>query len=170
MKRTIIFAAILALGAQSFAQQNPLMPVNMNIRGGFVYPLEDATRNFTGNMFGIGLDFNTNVSLVKGGMGYLSLDYAAKSIGGNKNTFVSVMYNQRFPLGYNKTTETSTYYFAGVGISFIDVTTSKSVLGVRGGVGADLSTNIFAEMTLTFSGNANGAKANTVGVFVGYKF
>ncbi len=170
MKRTIIFAAIFALGAQAFAQDNSLIPVNMNIRGGFVYPLEDATRNATGNMFGIGLDFNTNMNLLKGGRGFLSIDFTGKSLDFKGNSIISVMYNQRFPFGYNKSTDAATYLFGGLGVSFIDIGTSKAVWGARGGLGTDLGEKMFAELTFTFSGDANGAKGNSAGVYVGYKF
>jgi len=170
MKRTIICAAIFALGAQAFAQESSLIPVNANVRFGLVYPLEDATRNATGNMFGIGIDFFSNISLVKGGKGYFSFDYASKGLTSDGNFFISAMYNQRFPFSYNKSSDASTYLFGGVGLYLIDVTRARTVWGARGGLGSDLGENLFAELTFTFSGDADGAKANSAGIFLGYKF
>lgn len=165
MKQLILIAAI---GASAMAySQAPLINTNgLSIRLGGVYPLESNTRAVTKNMIAIGLDFDTPTNMVKGGKNYISFDWYGKSGSGAKGNMFPIMYNVRFGDEPGK----QFYTFAGVGIVFMDVTKSKTVFGLRGGIGTKLSQHVFAEAAAVFSGDANGAKANSIGAFVGYKF
>lgn len=166
MKQLSIFAA-LAVTAMGMAQSNSLVnTTGMSLRLGGVYPLERATRNVTKNMMALGFEFESQSQIVKGGMNYISIDWYGKSGSGAKGNMFPVMYNVR--MGDNGTNQF--YTFFGVGVVFMDVTSSKTVLGARGGIGTRLSEHLFAEGAAVMSGSANGAKANSVGVFVGYKF
>lgn len=158
----------LSFAAFSTAQYTDLTPKNMSFRGGFGYMLEDSTRSETGTMFALGADFNSEFSLVKGSVGYFSIDYYAKSIGGRTKAIVPIMWNQRFAMGNQE--GMSTYFFAGAGAVSVDVFGQKWVPGGRLGIGSNLGQHVFAEVTLLLSSDANDAKANSLGLFLGYRF
>lgn len=150
----------------AFSQQSLINTTDLSIRLGGVYPLERTTRNVTKNMIAIGLDFEAPSNFVKGGKNYFSFDWYGKSGSGAKGNMFPIMFNVRLGDEPGK----QFYSFLGAGLVFMDVTSAKTVFGVRGGIGTRLNANIFAEAAAVLSGDANGAKANSVGVFVGYKF
>lgn len=170
MKRISIILAAIGLAAISAAQTTDLTPVNMSFRFGGAYPLEDATRSVTGNMFAFGLDFNSKFTLFKTSEAYFSVDYYGKSVAGRARSFLPVMFNQRFNLDYNPERVQKTYYFLGIGAVNVDVTSSKWVAGARGGIGMEYGEHLFSELTLMVSSDANGAKATSAALFIGYKF
>lgn len=168
MKRILTTALVAGLGVMAMAQSPSFIPTNTNIRLGFVYPTEDAVRDFTGNMFGLGVDIDTNFRLVSFGHGFLSLDYYTSSLDGEKGRVFSAMYNQRMPL--SSMDGRNTYYFVGAGITNVDFTTSKTVFGLRGGVGMSLSEKTYGELVYNFTEKVDGVRASNFGVYLGFKF
>jgi hypothetical protein len=165
MKHMMILAAI-GMAAASIAQSSPLINTSgMSIRAGGAYILESKTRKITGNMINVGADFELPQSYLKNGTSYFSVDWFGKSGSGAKGNFFPVMINQRFG-----NPDAKNYSFLGVGAVFVDITQSKTVFGVRGGLGQRLGDSLFAEASAIFSSNAGGAKANAVVFNIGYKF
>jgi len=168
MKRILTTALVAGLGVMAMAQSPSFIPTNTNIRLGFVYPTENAVRDFTGNMFGLGVDINTNFRLISYGQGFLSLDYYTSSLDGNKGRVLTAMYNQRMPL--SSMDGRNTYYFVGAGLVNVDYSTSKTVFGLRGGVGMTLSEKTYGELVYTFTEKVGGARATSFGAYLGFKF
>lgn len=164
--KNITTLVVLGIAAAAFSQ-DLINTAGLSARVGGIYPFEKSTRNVTGNMFGLGLDIALKTTYVKGSDAFLSFDYFGKSTDGKNGNILGAMLNQRFMSGSGSR---PMYTFAGVGFMIVDVNKSKTVLGARGGVGTNLGEHVFAEAVLTVSGNANGAKANTVGLYLGYKF
>ena len=50
------------------------------------------------------------------------------------------------------------------------MTTTKTTIAARLGFGVELGPNLFTEGAFVVSDDANGAKANSVGVYLGYRF
>ncbi|MBS1704519.1 MAG: hypothetical protein JST40_01485 [Armatimonadetes bacterium] len=168
MKRAAIGCAVLSL-AMVVPAHADIDTSGLRLRVGGVYPFEQPTRRVTGNMIGIGLEFPLKV-LSTVNQTYLSLDWLGKSGSGAKGNMFPFMVNQRYYLDKNPENGTRNYFFAGVGGVSIDVNKSKIAYGARLGLGRDFGENLFAEGTLLFSSDAAGAKANSFGVYLGYRF
>jgi hypothetical protein len=168
-KTTLLIAALFGsvMAAQAQYSQN-LTLSNLNIRIGGAYPMEDRTRDFTGNQFAIGFDFRNSYSLIKGSQGYFSFDWYAGSSSGKKGKIFPILWNQKFTLSQKE--GFAPYYFAGVGMASVDFTSQKWVFAYRGGVGVDLGERIFTELTYLGSEAQGGVRVNSLGLFVGYKF
>ena len=170
MNRKPLAVIALAIGLVPLAQaQSDLIPTNLNVRLGFVYPTERATRNYTGQMGGIGVDFNTTISLWKGAQGFFSIDFMTGAVSGDKGYFLPIMYNARIMLGQTPT-GTSTYFFVGAGAVNMDVGVSKTVFGARGGIGANLSETTFLEATYMWSDDNGYVRASNLGIYYGFRF
>ncbi len=170
MNRFATLALAMVVAPAAFAQfSDNIIPTNLDLRVGFVYPTERATRSVTGNMLAIGFNLNTNVQLIRGHSGFFSLDYMSGSLNGDNGYFLPVMYNQRFNLGQN-IAERQSYFFVGAGMVNVDVVRAKFVFGARGGVGVNLSENTFAEATFLWSEAVDGTRANSLGIYAGFRF
>ncbi len=170
MKRFTFAVMAATLGLAGAAQaQSDLIPSNVNIRVGFIYPTEDDVRDFTGYMFGLGVDINTNISLIKGNTGYFSVDFMSGTLNGDKGTFLPIMYNQRFNLGA-PVAGRDAYLLGGLGMVNIDLVRGKFVFGGRVGIGASLTEKTFLEATFLFSDDVDGARANSLGIHYGFRF
>lgn len=168
MNRNLVVLSALAIASMSSAQSQ-LMPTNMNLRIGFVFPLETNTRDFTGTMYGLGVDVPTNIKLTNRTSSYFSADFMTGALDGKRGWFVPVMYNARLPLGSTQVGE-STYIFAGAGFVHARVGGTSTVFGFRGGLGLNLGESTFAEATMWWSDSINGAHLNAVSVHYGFKF
>jgi hypothetical protein len=172
MKHWLVLAA-LGVAALSGAQSTAIgEPTDLAFRVGGAYPFDSATRDETGSsLIGIGADYFIKESLFKNGESFLSFDWLGKSASGAHGNLFPVMLNQRF---YMKDTgevgSGRTYFFLGAGVAFVDVFTAKAVPAIRGGVGKEFGPHIFGEATVVLSDAANGARANTVGAYIGYRF
>lgn len=170
MKRNTF--AVLALGLSLVPMahaQSEMLPTNLSIRLGYVYPLERNTRDYTGAMGGFGVDFNTSISLMKNSQGYFSIDFMTGAPSGDRGYFLPIMYNVRVNLGQTPVGQ-SAYFFAGAGAVNMDLGISKTVFGARGGIGAQLTEKTFIEASYLWSDENNGARANSFGIHYGFKF
>lgn len=167
MKRILTLAAVAA-SVFAFGEQQALDPTGITFRAGGVWSLDSGKG--LGNMLGIGVDVRLPRSLMSNGESYLSGDWMAKSLAGKHNMAVPVLINQRMYLGGGEEPGRRLYAFAGLGFAVVDSTKSKTVFAGRVGAGTELGANLIAETSALITGEANGTNANTVGVYIGWRF
>jgi hypothetical protein len=166
MRNLLVLAA---LGASAFATAQIEEPTNLSLRLGWAYPIDNATRDATRNLIGVGADYYFQRSLLGNGETTLSVDWLGKSGSGAKGNIFPIMLNQRW---YNNVSDEMrrTYFFLGAGVAIVDVTSTDTVLAGRAGFGIELSEHLFGEATLIHSDAAGGARATSVGFYIGYRF
>lgn len=165
MKKLLIVAA-LAVGACSYAQNNP---VSLDVRGGIAFP---ASGDLSGTFWGLGADFTLDRSLLNRGQTFISADWITKSTKVNRRHMFNFALNQRFELNpISDTNPNRTYGFLGVGAAILDFGTSATVLSARGGLGMDFSPNIFGEVSyvITTRGKGHNRVGNHIGLYLGYR-
>ncbi len=168
MKNVTLLTAI-CLTAIGSAQVNYLeQPTNVSFRLGYVYPIDSAMRDIAPSYIGFGADFNTDFRLLDNAVTMLSFDWMGKSGSGAKGNAFPILLNQRFYMG--DAVEKRQYFQVGLGIAIVDLTSTKTVLAGRIGMGQELGDNIFGEINFNYSDGANGALATALGFYVGYKF
>ena len=169
MKRLLVIAAFV-LSAFASAQRDFGQPVNLAFRGGFVYSLDNFTRTQLGNLIGIGVEFFLDRSLLEGGETTLSLDWLGRGLNGDKGNLFPIMLNQRWYTGGDYESANRTYFFVGAGVAIIDVVNTNTVIAGRSGLGAEFGEHIFGEITLVYSDASAGARASSIGLYLGYRF
>jgi hypothetical protein len=173
MRRIISAAAILtAIGVCGVASAQTSMidtsPNNITIRGGVALPIDQSLSNVSSTFANIGLEYNFNNSLIRGGDTYLSIDAFFKNWNGVVAYPVAI--NQRFYTGTNPAGRRS-YYFIGIGMTWTDVTDQTfAAISARGGIGIELGPNIIAELAGYVADEAGGTRANAVTINLGYRF
>ncbi len=168
MKQLTLLAA-LGIAAISSAQVDYLeAPTNLAFRLGYVYPVDSVLRDISPSYIGVGVDIFTNLRLLEDAETTISLDWFGKSGSGAKGNAFPILLNQRWYAGDDLVNRS--YYFAGVGIAIVDVTSTKTVLAARIGAGKEFSDHFFGEISFTYSDSANGARATALGFYAGYRF
>ena len=168
MKRLLVLAALCS---SAFASAQGIgSPVNLSMRLGYVLPLDEFTRDITGNMIGFGADYYLERSLFEGGETFLSLDWMGRGMNGDKGNMFPICLNQRWFVGGDYESGNRRYYHLGAGVAIVDVVTTKTVMGFRAGYGAELGPHVFAELNFVWSEEASGARANSIGGYIGYRF
>jgi hypothetical protein len=169
MNKLIAVAAAASLSVGALAQFDT--PVNLAFRIGYAYPLDSKTRDTVRNFIGVGADYFFGKSLIgQNGETTLSFDWLGKSGSGAKGNAFPIMLNQRWYGPARPGTEQRTYAFLGLGVAIVDVVSTDTVLAARAGYGVELGPKIFAEGTFLFTDDASGARATSVGVYLGYRF
>ncbi len=169
MKRLLVLAAIAA-SAFASAQGGIGTPVNLSFRAGFVYSLDDFTRDIMDNMIGVGAEYYLERSLFEGGETTLSFDWLGRSINGDKGNMFPIMLNQRFYIGGDYESGNRRYWYVGAGVAVIDVVSTNTVAAARFGLGQEMGHHTFGELTLVYSDSSSGARATSVGAYLGYRF
>ena len=169
MKRILSFAAIVTAAVGANAQTTYDLG-NFSIRGGVSFPLDSGTKDVTGNQIGLGLDYEIPKGLTPNSGTYFSIDWLGRNFSGNRGNIFPILINERFYMGEKLEIGRRKYWFAGVGVAFIDVTKSGSAFAARGGVGTELNRNTFAEAQFLWSTGVNDAFATGVGVYLGWRF
>jgi len=173
MRTTISAAAVVAafsLACVAGAQTSTIdaYPNNFTIRAGVALPIDKSLSNVANSFTDVGLEYNFNNSLVKGGDTYLSVDGFFNNF--NNVTAYPVAINQRFYTGNNPQGRRS-YYFVGLGVTWTDVTSKTySAVAARGGLGMELGQNIIAELAGYISDVAGGTRTNAITINIGYRF
>jgi len=168
MKQLTLLAA-MGLAAIGSAQVNYLeTPTNIAFRLGYVYPIDSAMRNIAPSYIGVGVDFVTDIKLLEGAQTGLSFDWFGKSGSGAKGNAFPILLTQKWYVG--DTVENRQYFFVGAGVAIVDLTSTKTVLAARAGVGKELGDALFGEVSFTYTDGANGARATALGFYVGYRF
>lgn len=171
--RIITAAAVLAaLGTAGAASAQTktidLTPVGVTVRGGVVLPLDSTLESLGNSLIGIGLEYQLNRSYLPKGETFVALDYFSPRVAGDKGSVFPLTINQRWYTDENALRRR--YYFLGIGASFIDIVNAETAIGIRGGFGAELGDRLIAEVAGYLSDKAGGARANAVGVYLGYRF
>jgi hypothetical protein len=171
MKRLLVVAALAISTAFASAQSGGFgTPVNLSFRVGFVYSLDDFTRDIMDNMIGVGAEYYLDRSLFEGGETTLSFDWMGRGLNGDKGNMFPIMLNQRWYVGGDFESANRRYYYIGAGIAVIDVVSTNTVAAARVGIGQEMGQHIFGELTLVYSDSSSGARATSVGAYVGYRF
>ncbi len=176
MKKILFASAIAAafgMSAIASAQyQNSLgkvYPNNFDFRAGGVFGLDTTMRNISNFWFGLGADYIFPTQYLNGITTYVSFDWLTHTTNTGGGNVFPVCLDFRFPLS-NRVQGYSTYGFIGAGAFFDNIYTSKTVLGLRGGIGVTLGPNIFTEATLYLSSGDQSYHTNALGIYLGYKF
>ena len=167
-----ILIALAALGGAVLASaQTVATPTNLALRIGVGYPIDNTTRDLVKNFIGVGFDYFFERSLMEGGETSLSVDWLGKSGSGSKGNIFPIMLNQRWynPNAMGEDAKRS-YFFLGAGVAVVDIVSTKTVLAARGGYGMEFGEHLFGELNLTISDDANGARANSAAIYIGYRF
>ncbi|HRJ25986.1 MAG TPA: outer membrane beta-barrel protein [Fimbriimonadaceae bacterium] len=172
MKRFWILAGLVGISAAAQAQSSPLdlQPANLSFRVNLAYPLDNATRDLTNTLIGVGIDYHFLTQFFKGSQTYLSIDWLGKSGSGAKGNMFPILINQKFYSNTGVDGKGRTYLFGGVGVVFLDITTAKTTIAGQAGFGYEFGPNIFSEFRFLISDSANNSKANQIGISVGYRF
>ncbi|HRK22685.1 MAG TPA: hypothetical protein PLX06_12790 [Fimbriimonadaceae bacterium] len=177
MKRSLVLAASafgLGCAALSSAQSGSAIdptPSGISFRGGIVLPIDDDLRDVAKTWGAFGLDYTFTKQYLKNSETYIGLDYISRSIDGNRGTYWPLMVGQRFYQGGNALGENRTYFNAGLGVVFFDITGSDTRVGAKIGVGKEFGPNIFGEATMFWSQQSqDGINANSFGFWIGYRF
>jgi hypothetical protein len=172
MKRYLCVAAALAASSLSMAQLET--PTNLGVRLGFAYPIDASTRDMIPNFLGAGLDIYLTKSLLPGKNteSSLSLDWFGKSGSGTKGNMFPLLVNQRWYFGDMSAVagDGRNYYFGGLGVAIMDITTTKTVFAARVGLGREFNANIFGEATLYYTEPAEKLRGSSLGFHIGYRF
>lgn len=171
MKGIAVLAAV-GLVSMGCAQSVFEEPTNIAFRLGYVYPIDANLRDAAPNYIGVGIDFfPTGWSLLKEGQTVVSFDWLGKSGSGAQGNVFPIMLNQRIygdPPGV--ATFGRTYFQFGLGVAIIDVNSTDTVLAARVGMGKEFGEKIFGEVNFIYSEAGGGARATSLGFYVGYKF
>lgn len=166
--RTLI--ALAALGGAAFGSAQIGTPTNVAFRLGAAYPIDNTTRDTVKNFIGVGFDYFFDRTLVPGGETSLSVDWLGKSGSGAKGNAFPIMLNQRWYNQGSTEDDRKSYFFLGAGVAVVDVTSTKTVLAGRAGYGVLFGEHLFGEMNFVLSDDANGARATSLGFYLGYRF
>jgi hypothetical protein len=169
MKRLLVLAALCS---SAFASAQGIgSPVNLSFRAGFVYSLDEFTRDTIGSsLIGFGADYYLERGLFENGETFLSFDWIGRGLNGDKGNMFPICLNHRWYTGGDFESANRRYYFIGAGVAIIDVVSTNTVAAVRLGVGAELGQHIFGELSLVYSDASSGARASSVGAYLGYRF
>ncbi len=166
--------AIIGLAAVGFTQSSQrsilTTPTNIALRLGLGVSFDDDVRDVMGTQIGVGFDYYFDRPLLPNGDTFLSIDWLGRGINGDKGNIFPLMLNHKWYGARNMETYRRTYAFAGLGVAVMDVESTATVLAARGGLGLELSDNIFVEGVVLLSGSKNGNSATGLGAYIGYRF
>lgn len=178
LKMNKIFAlagGVLALSSFANAQYRggtgDVTPYGFSFRGGLVLPIDSNFRSINTSFFGVGIDYSLGTALVRNSETFLSLDWFARSLKGDRDSLFPINLNQRFELGSAANGSTA-YAFVGIGAVVFNLGTSDTRLGGRVGLGTSFNEHFFGEAALYFSDKmkSSSTKATSAAFFVGYRF
>lgn len=171
--RNLFTIAVAALGVATVSAQaqdpDALIPVNVSVRLGVGLPIDGDLRDISSSLFGIGLEYKIDRSLLSGGDTYFALDYLRTGSKGDKGQIIPFTLNQRFYLRQLSEGH-RTYGFAGVGVAWLNGDEWSTRLAGRLGLGAELGDRIFFEGALTLTDKGDTFSGNTIGLYLGYRF
>jgi hypothetical protein len=172
LQSAALFAAIGACTVAS-AQQEPAVydATNFSVKGGVALPLDSNLTNVASSFLALGVEYQIPQSLIPGADTYFSLDWFTKGFQGEKTNIFPFMINARYFLGKDQLAGRRHYVFVGLGVDFIDIYSSSTVVGARAGLGTELGENIFTEAAVYVGDQATGGiHPNAVAAFLGYRF
>ena len=173
MRKFTAAALVAAFGACGIASAQSsstadLYPSGLTLRGGVAIPLDSSLTNVGSALGNIGVEFYIR-PLLSNGETYVAADWFFRAFGnrgGSGNVF-PITVNHRV---FTSDNEYRSYYFFGVGASFISVNGNGTAITGRFGVGQELGRAVVAEIAGLLSDRAGGARANAITFNVGYKF
>lgn len=175
MKRLLMLTAAMMIAVSAHASSGANQfgsPYNLTFRAGLAFSFDDSTRDVAGTLFGLGLDYYLEGSLLgREGDSYVSFDWIQGTKSGSNVQMFPLMINQKW-YGEPRNIDGSqrTYWFLGAGIAFIGNNDTVTTFAARGGVGMELSDTLLVEGTVLFGTAARGVRSNSIGVYLGYRF
>lgn len=172
MKRLLFAAAAAAIATVGLAQMET--PTHVAFRLGGAYPLDSDVRDNVKSFLGVGLDVFLAKSVLPGKNteSTVSIDWLGKSSSGSKGNVFPILLTQRWYTGANAAVEDAnrSYFFGGLGVAVVDLTSTKTVFAMKGGVGYELNRNMFAEFSAMYAEPAYTLRASNIAVHLGYRF
>lgn len=165
---TLAMMALSGTASAQYTSGSDTTLTNIALRLGAVAPLDSRLDRQVNGLFGFGIDYYLDRSLLKNSTSYISVDWISENIKGNKNLF-PIFINQKFNFGHSVDSKPA-YGFLGLGVMIVDIDRSGTKLAIRGGVGMELGSSLFLETAVTFSDEVKGIRGNTIGAYLGYRF
>jgi hypothetical protein len=163
---TLSLAAVVTLGAFSFASAETVKPIGASVRGGLFFPSSSSAKDVGNNWFGFGVDYKVkDLNFGNSEPGFSSsLSVSVDWYGKNDFTNVPVLLNF---VGRKD----AFYYSAGAGLGFAKIPgESKTELAYQFSVGYDFvqgQTPAFLEARYLGSGRSD---LNGFGIYAGIRF
>lgn len=171
MKRLFGMAGVLALASFGMASDTFQNPTGLGVRLGWVYPIDSVARNAVRSFIGVGFDADLSGGLVPNAVSNLSIDWLAKSANGAKGNIFVLSFNQKFYRGEMLESGGGRNYFsAGAGVAVVDINSTDTVWAIRATAGQEFTSSLFGEITFVYSDAGRGARATSLGAYIGYRF
>ncbi len=171
MKRLFGLAGVLALASIGTAADTFQDPTGLGVRLGWVYPIDSVARNAVRNFIGFGVDADLSGGLVENAVSNFSIDWLAKSASGAKGNIFILSFNQKFYRGEMLESGGGRNYFSmGAGVAVVDINRTDTVWAIRATAGQEFTASIFGEITFVYSDVGGGARATSLGAYIGYRF
>jgi hypothetical protein len=168
MKKTLCLMAGLA-ATNAFAQTPDYSPVDVSLRVGVNFPFENSLADRSKALVSVGADAYFSAKWIPNAETYLSVDWQFGT-GRQRVNVIPILANVRWFGRKNEELESRSYVFAGLGVAFVDITKSKTVLAGRVGFGYEFNPKVFAEAQIFLTDYANGSRGSSFGISVGYRF
>ena len=183
LTRNLAAMAALGMGALATAQtsgNDSRQIVNLSglsVKGGVSISLDSKLSDRLGTTLTmIGAEFQPLRTLVRGSETYFCAEIHVRDYSGSDGYVIPITINQRFYAGGRpEGLVRRTYGFVGIGAAFVDARrntngNAETSLVLHGGVGAELSERIFAEVGLYLGDQRGNARPNLVTFSAGYRF
>ena len=176
MRKTLFSVAVMTAlgvcGSASAQNMTNTMDFNMNgftVRGGVGLVIDNNLSDFANTLINVGVDYTIPNTLIPGAETFLSIDYFFKGLGGEKGSIIPIAINGRW---HDKGAfGTRNYVYGGIGLTVLDIVSTSTKFGLRGGFGKELSEAIVFELGVTYSeADASNAKNTQFTLNLGYRF
>ncbi len=167
--------ALNASAAQTgLSQGPPPQPSFFTVRAGVDFAIDGRLSNYSPILIGAGIDYTFSNAFIKNAETFISADGMFRTRGNQRLNLFPFCINERFyltPKPSNTSPQAGTaYVFLGLGATLFDAGNSTFRFGGRAGIGTQLGQNWVAEAALFLSSADQGAQADVIGVYLGYKF
>jgi hypothetical protein len=166
---SMLMAVAGSAAAQFGGDRLNVYPTDFSFRFGAFLPFDTQMNDVSGTFFNLGVEYILNRQSTSDT--YLALDWFARSLSADRANVFPITINRRSYRGVNLFGDRQAYWFLGIGAFVFDWEGTQTVLGLRGGVGTQITATTFAEFALYLSDRAsNGVRATGVALNFGYRF
>jgi hypothetical protein len=167
--------ALNATAAQTgLGQGPPPQPSYFTVRAGVDFAIDNKLADYTPILLGAGVDYTFSNAFIKNAETFVSVDGMFRTRGSGRLNLFPACINERFYLSQKVANTTGSaglaYVFVGLGATLFDSGNSTFRFGGRAGIGTQLGSSWVAEASVYLSAPDQGAAADVIGVYLGYKF